>query len=70
MLNLRAAVGCTPTMLATDPDLRARYPWLPVTKSGVVRSIKAGRIPATRYGTRWIIDLDALDRTAAAHRDA
>lgn len=54
------AHGCTPEQLATDPALRSRFGWTPLTRSGVIRAIRAGTIPATRVGRRWVIDLNAL----------
>lgn len=64
------AIGCTPQQLATDPALRARYPWMPTTKSSICRGIERGEIPATRVGRRLIIDLRALEAQVDTRRYA
>ena len=61
------AVGCSPSQLASEPRLRARYPWTPRSRSGITRQIRRGLIPANLVGNRWVIDLRALALVPREH---
>ena len=55
------AHACTLTQ-ALSPEVRALFPWLPSSKSALLRACASGDLPAFKFQSRWLLDLAALRR--------